>query len=104
MAGRRALILAPLYDGEFYPHLPGAKEVIDRLTPCLAGRGGYDVKSVYETVRRSDFLRHLRELCDVTGEILFYFYGHGAVRSNDVGLFVTSDGAPDDEGILMSEA
>ena len=103
MPSRRALLLAPLYDGSLFPPLPGGAELTRRLEACLKGRGGYEVKPVRGTIRRPDLRGRIRELADTEGEVLFYFYGHGVLRHPGVGVLATSDAEPDDEGVLMGE-
>jgi HEAT repeat protein len=103
MGSRRALFIAPLYDGQFVSHLPGAPLVEQRLAKALTDNGGYDFRGIRGTVTRPNFRKAIAELVDTTSEVLFYFYGHGVVRDGMTGLFVTSDGAPYDEGVSMNE-
>jgi len=103
MGSRRALFIAPLYDGQFVAHLPGAPLVEQRLAKALRDFGGYDFRAVRGSVTRPSFRKAIGELVDTTCEILFFFYGHGVVRDGTTGIFVTSDGAPYDEGVSMSE-
>jgi Caspase domain len=103
MPGRRALVIAPLYNSKMFPPLPGGGELTQRLTDCLGQQGQYEVKVVKGTVKRSDLRREVRILCETSGEVLLYFYGHGALRDQQIGVLVTSDAEQDDEGVLMSE-
>lgn len=103
MATRRALIVAPLYDGKWLPPLLGSDTLIKRLVPILEGPGRYDVKVADRVIASRHFRRSMRELFDSEGELLFYFYGHGCVRAPGLGVLGTSDAQPDDEGVLMSE-
>lgn len=103
MAIRRALIIAPLYDGKWLPPLLGSDTLIKRLVPILEGPGRYHVKVAERVIASRDFRRSMRELFDSEGELLFYFYGHGCLRAPGLGVLGTSDAQPDDEGILMSE-
>jgi hypothetical protein len=103
MRSRRALFIAPLYDGRLAPNLLGAPLVEQRLKKTLENSGGYDFRAVRGTVKRSRFQEEFSALLDTTSEILFYFYGHGIVREQSTGIFVTSDGEPYDEGVSMNE-
>jgi HEAT repeat protein len=103
MVLRRALIVAPLYDGQWLPPLAGRPDVVKRLTECLKEQGGYDVKSLSGNVKPPEFLQTIEDLFSSDGELLFYFYGHGCVRKNGSGYFATSSARNFEEGIPMSE-
>jgi len=103
MVLRRALIVAPLYDGQWLPPLVGRPDVVKRLTKCLEEQGGYDVKALNGAVRPPEFLQTLEDLFSLDGELLFYFYGHGCVRKNGNGYFATSSARNFEEGIPMAE-
>lgn len=103
MASRRALLIAPLYDGNHFAVLPGAAQIAARCEAALTALGGYDFKTIRGFIKRADLNREVRTLADTSGEVLLYLYGHGVLRDVDSGVFVTSDGEPDDEGVLFSE-
>jgi HEAT repeat protein len=103
MIPRRALIVAPLYDGQWLPQLAGRPLLVERLTKCLKERGNYDVKALNSIVKPSDFLLLMYELFSSDGELLFYFYGHGCLRPNGKGYFATSSARLYEEGIPMDE-
>lgn len=110
MAERRALIVAPLYGGNSsgleMPPLAGTSLLRDRLAKCLREHGHYevDVELAARYVSRAKLREKQREFFSVGegGQLLYYFYGHGCLR-DVIGVFVTSDGQPDDEGISMSD-
>ncbi len=103
MADRRALIIAPLYDGERLPPLAGRPVLLDLLTQCLETKGGYDVQTLSGVVTQVDFRKKLAAFFDSPGELLLYFYGHGCLGSAGLGYFATSDAAEFREGVLMLE-
>ena len=102
MTARRALLVAPQYDGDFAPHLPGALTVEERLGAALVERGKYDFRPLRGNVGRPALRAAIQQLLDTSGEILFYFYGHG-LAGQQGGIFVTSDAVPFDEGVPMAE-
>lgn len=104
MTSRRALIVAPLYDGEWLPQLPGRPLFIERLTACLNKYGNYDIKKLSGVVEEDVLRTELDRFFDTDGgELLFYFYGHGCLRKPDFGVFATSSARPNKEGVLMLE-
>lgn len=103
MADRRALIIAPLYDGDWLTPLAGRPILLERLANCLQESGGYDVKSLGGVVTQENFRENVTRFFDSSGELLLYFYGHGCLGSADLGYFATSDAAPYREGVLMLE-
>jgi HEAT repeat protein len=103
MVPRRALIVAPLYDGEWLSPLAGRPDVVKRLTTCLEEQGGYEVKALSSIVQPPELLQTIEDLFSSDGELLFYFYGHGCVRKNGNGYFATSSARNFEEGIPMSE-
>lgn len=102
-SNRRALIVAPLYDGTWLPPLPGRPILLESLKNCLEIRGAYDVKSLDNIVSQEVFRKTMEALFDSPGEILLYFYGHGCLGTADLGYFATSDAAPYKEGVMMLE-
>jgi Caspase domain/HEAT repeats len=103
MVPRRALIIAPLYDGEWLSPLSGRPDVVKRLTTCLQEQGGYEVKALSSIVQPPELLQNIEDLFSSDGELLFYFYGHGCVRKNGNGYFATSSARNFEEGIPMAE-
>lgn len=104
MANRRALIVAPRYDGEWLPPLNGTELLVERLRRCLETRGKYDVKVLTGRVTVERFLQDATDLFGSEGEILFYFYGHGCLRAfPGHGYFCTSSARPFNEGVAMNE-
>src|SRR3954463_3561913 len=103
MAHRRALIVAPLYDGKFLPPLPGAGVLVESLEPILSARGGYDVRPLTGVVTRTAFRRALTEAFDIEGELLVYFYGHGCLRAPGIAVLATSDAQDHSEGVPAGE-
>jgi HEAT repeat protein len=103
MVPRRALIVAPLYDGEWLSPLAGRPDVVKRLTTCLQEQGGYEVKALSSIVQPPELLQTIEDLFSSDGELLFYFYGHGCVRKNGNGYFATSSARNFEEGIPMAE-
>lgn len=104
MVDRRALIVAPLYDGKWLPPLVSGSALVPRLTQCLEEHGQYDVKTLTGLVEPSDFRQALSEFFDSDGELLFYFYGHGCLNIAGLGVFATSSAQPNNEGVFMMEA
>src|SRR5260370_22201339 len=103
MANRRALIVAPVYDGKMFHPLTGSSLLVERLTKCLSSDGNYDVKALVGYVDQAAFRKQIEQFFDTDGELLFYYYGHGYLRRLGVGVFATTDASPYNEGILMSE-
>src|SRR5690349_4408130 len=103
MAARRALIVAPLYNGEMFSLLAGSSLLVKRLSDCLDRYGNYDIQILDNFVSQDVFRQTLYQFFDVDGELLFYFYGHGCLRPPGIGVFVTSDGHLFNEGVLMEE-
>lgn len=103
MAHRRALIVAPLYDGGFLPALAGTKLLVERLEPTLLNHGGYDVKTLTGPVTQIALRRAMEHAFDTEGEVLVYFYGHGCVRHPGVVMLATSDGQAYSEGIAAND-
>ncbi len=103
MVLRRALVVAPLYDGQWLPPLAGRPDVVKRLTKCLEEQGSYDVKALNGIVKPPEFLQTIEDFFSSDGELLFYFYGHGCVRKNGNGYFATSSARNFEEGIPMAE-
>lgn len=100
---RRALLIAPAYDGEFFHAIPGAAKVLDRLQQLLETAGGYDVKRVEGNVSESTLRGACRALFESDGETFLYFYGHGIVRPPGLTVLCQSHAREDDEGYLLSE-
>jgi hypothetical protein len=69
MKMRRALFIAPLYDGKLAPHLPGAPLVEERLQKTLETAGDYEFRAVRGTIKRSEFRREIAKLVDTTSEV-----------------------------------
>ena len=103
MAHRRALIIAPLYDGGFLPALTGTRLLVERLEPALKEHGGYDVRTLTGTVTQTGVRRALKDAFDTEGEVLVYFYGHGCLRDPGIAILATSDGQADSEGLPANE-
>jgi len=103
MVLRRALIVAPKYDGQWLPPLAGRPDVVKRLTECLEEQGGYEVRALSGTVEPPEFLQTIEDFFSSDSELLFYFYGHGCVRKNGNGYFATSSARNFEEGIPMAE-
>jgi HEAT repeat protein len=103
MVSRRALIVAPLYDGQWLPPLAGRPDVVKRLTKCLEEQGGYDVKALDGIVKPPELLQAIEDFFSSDGELFFYFYGHGCVRKNGNGYFAVSSARNFEEGIPMAE-
>jgi len=103
MTSRRALIVAPLYDGEWLPPLPGRTFLVERLTKCLETFGQYEVKALNGLVEEDALRGELARFFDTDGELLFYFYGHGCLRPPGLGVFAISSARPNKEGLLMTE-
>jgi HEAT repeat protein len=103
MVSRRALIVAPLYDGQWLPPLAGRPDVVKRLTKCLKEQGGYDVKALDGIVKPPELLQAIEDFFSSDGELFFYFYGHGCVRKNGNGYFAASSARNFEEGIPMAE-
>jgi HEAT repeat protein len=103
MAPRRALIIAPLYDGKLLPPLAGRSTLVERLTTCIRNKGNYDVKVLDRQVEPPDFRQAIHEFFQLEGELLFYFYGHGCLQLSGLGAFATSSARANNEGILMIE-
>lgn len=102
MTLRRALLVAPLYYGDLFPTLAGRSTLIPRLRKILTTYGKYEL-TVLDSVTDQPSLRSaIALLMGSDGEVLFYFYGHGALRYQQ-GVFVTSDAKNNDEGVLMRE-
>lgn len=105
MAERRALIVAPLYNGKHLPFLAGAGLLKERVVPCLEGHGQYHVNAELAClpVTKARFRQELEYFFDCPGgELLLYFYGHGCLGAGQ-GVFATSDGEPYDWGVLMQD-
>ena len=90
MTSRRALIVAPLYDGEWLSPLPGRNLLVERLTKCLETFGKYEVKALNGLVEEDVLRAELARFFDTDGELLFYFYGHGCLRPPGLGVFAVS--------------
>src|SRR5215471_19491646 len=103
MAARRALIVAPLYNGEMFALLAGSSLLVKRLSDCLDRYGNYDIRVLDNFVTQNVFRQILYQFFDVDGELLFYFYGHGCLRPPSLGVFATSDAHLFNEGVLMDE-
>lgn len=103
MVARRALIVAPLYNGEMFSLLAGSSLLVKRLSACLDGYGDYAIQVLDNFVTQDVFRQTLYQFFDVDGELLFYFYGHGCLRPPGVGVFATSDAHLYNEGIPMNE-
>lgn len=103
MADRRALIVAPLYNGEWLPPLAGRPVLLELLKKCLESKGGYDIQSLDGVVTQVDFRKKIAAFFDSPGELLLYFYGHGCLGSSGLGHFATSEAAEFREGVLMLE-
>jgi HEAT repeat protein len=103
MPTRRALIVAPLYDGKWLPPLPGIPNFIKAIVPLLRGRGRYDARVLSGVVTQPVFRQALGEFFDTDGELLFYYYGHGCLRPPGEGVFAASDAQERNEGVAMQE-
>lgn len=103
MVSRRALIVAPLYDGEWLPSLKGRSLLSERLTKCLEQYGNYEVRKLDGIVKDDLFRSELENFFDTDGELLFYFYGHGCIRNPNFGVLATSYARLNNEGVLMME-
>ena len=103
MTDRRALVIAPLYDGKLFPALAGRSQLVQRLTTCLSKYGKYNIKALDGFVEQSLFRQTIYDFFDTDGELLFYFYGHGCLRPPTMGVFATSDASLHNEGVLMEE-
>ena len=103
MSTRRALIIAPLYDGKWLPLLAGRSVLVERLSQCLEDYGHYDIKVLDGIVTQGKFRESIYDFFDTDGELLFYFYGHGCLRRSGQGVFATSKARLYDEGVEMSE-
>jgi HEAT repeat protein len=103
MATRRALIIAPLYDGQWLPPLLGSGLLVDRLEKCLRERGQYDVKVLNGEVDQIAFREKMEGLFNSAGELLLYFYGHGCEVKPSRGVLACSDASPRNEGVGMDE-
>jgi HEAT repeat protein len=95
--------VAPQYDGDFASHLPGAQIVEERLKAALVDHGKYNFRSLRGDVKRPVFRAAVQELIETSGELVFYYYGHGMAGQQGAGIFVTSDAVPFDEGVPMAE-
>lgn len=102
MPDRRALIVAPLYDGQWLPPLAGRPVLVERLKRCLEDHGNYDIEILTNVVNPEDFIPKIQQLFDTDGELLLYFYGHGCLRSAQ-GFFATSNARLYNEGVSMNE-
>jgi len=103
MADRRALIVAPLYDGTWLPPLVGSPVLVDRLSTCLKTHGGYSIEVLNGIVTPELFRAKAAAFFDSPGELLLYFYGHGCVGIGDLGNLATFEAAQFREGVLMLE-
>ena len=103
MTPRRALLIAPTYDGAMVDPLPGASELLDGLEAVLAQAGGYEVKRLTGALDERDMRSNLNALFDTIGEVFVYFYGHGVVRQPGVTVLCRSQAISDDEGLPLSE-
>lgn len=107
MAQRLALIIAPRYlSNPRLAHLEGTQLLPKRLRALLETYGHYEqiiMELADKEVRRSQLRAVLQSFFQNTGELLFYFYGHGVLRSAGEGVLATSDSEPYDEGISMRE-
>src|SRR5262245_17749038 len=101
MSTRRALVVAPLYDGKWLPPLAGRPMLVERLRRCLEHHGHYDVKVLDRIVTAKEFCSAATSLFDSPGELMLYFYGHGCVGTAGLGYFATSDAEPFAEGVMM---
>ena len=103
MAARRALIVAPLYNGEMFSLLAGSSLLVKRLSDRLDRYGNDEIQVLDNFVTQDVFRQTLYQFFDVDGELLFYFYGHGCLRPPGLGIFATSDARSYNEGIMMDE-
>jgi hypothetical protein len=103
MVSRRALIVAPLYDGGWLPPLKGRSLLVERLTKCLEQYSNYEIRRLDGIVEDDQFRSELGKFFDTDGELLFYFYGHGCIRKPNFGVLATSYARPNNEGVLMME-
>lgn len=103
MGTRRALLVAPVYDGKWLPSLSGSRTLAKRLVPLLENAGGYDVQVLDGIVGQTKLRESMGEFFDSDGELLFYYYGHGCVRPPNTGVFATSDAEIRNEGVSMRE-
>ena len=103
MANRRALIIAPLYDGGFLPALRGTG--LPRRAPRTCSQESWRLRcqDPDRSGHPSWASSRNERVFDTEGEVLVYFYGHGCVRDPGVIMLATSDGQADSEGIPAND-
>lgn len=100
---RRALIIAPTYDGGLCPPISGIPQVIASLERTLGAGGGFETCTLRGEVTERQFRRGVRALFEAEEAALLFFYGHGVVRSSGLTVLCQSKARPDEEGYLLSE-
>ena len=107
MAQRLALIVAPRYlSTKWLTPLDGTRLLPTRLQKVLDAHGHYDqiiMDLADKEVKRGQLRRILHSFFQNSGELLFYFYGHGLLLGQRIGVLATSDSEPYDEGVHMRE-
>jgi hypothetical protein len=100
---RRALLIAPTYDGKLCPAVACSSELLHDLSELLARHGGYTVQQMDGIVDMPQLRSGLRELFDTDGEVFVYFYGHGVLRDDETTVLCRSQAVEDDEGLSLAE-
>lgn len=103
MPDRRALIVAPVYDGRWLKPLSGTAHLVSRLRLCLKAQGNYDVHELSPLVDVASLVRGVKELFDTSGEVLLYFYGHGCADAFGKGILAVSNARAYTEGVAMAD-
>ncbi|WP_455931043.1 caspase family protein [Priestia aryabhattai] len=102
---RKALVVG-LNEYSFAP-LKGCVNDAIRIESTIGKNGdgspNFHVKSILNSATKSELRQAIKTLFEGNNDIaLFYFAGHGLVKSTG-GYVVTTDAEPDDEGISMDE-
>lgn len=103
MSSRRALIVAPTYDGQMCQPIGGIAHVVPQLERLLSSKGDFDTRPLRGAVTEKKIRSEVRGLLDAEDAALFYFYGHGVLRSPGMTVLCHSEARRDEEGYLLSE-